>query len=453
MRQRTGVVASVVVGLLALPLVSCGAAALRAAEQGDNAKLRAEIARKHQRGTLTNDEARDIARAVAEREISDAKDDATALARLRETRACAGDLDSALASRMRQHDGGGAEAAIARFEEGTLDESSARSFLDDPDDRWRAVGTRTLSRAGDRKRRHDAILDPSPRVRRSAIRAASDAKDEGDIDLLFETARVDPELLLRNEALRATSHIVRALGDEARPRANELAFRLRDLWSAGDDAMREDVAVAWALSPVFENGGREALRVTLAMGKTPGALSAAGIVYRAVPDDEELVSSAAALVTRTINDGTSRDRLFALAVARPEGSELAALRRAAKDDEREIRIPALARLLDVKADHDAAIRDLEAIAGYGSKGYKGKVDDERALEHAVRARQALALAGDMRIQAWIEEDLTAQDPRRRAWAGAALTTLGRSARAAPLLADTDARVRTRTACTILVASK
>src|SRR5690606_21134297 len=143
-----------------------GSSALRAAEQGDSAKLRAEIAQKHDKGKLSNDEAADLARAVAEREITTAKDESTALARLRETRACASELDDALESRMKKRDGAGAEAALSRLEDGKLSDGDARAWLDDPDDRWRAVAARTLHRRDDRARRQAGILDPSPRVRR-----------------------------------------------------------------------------------------------------------------------------------------------------------------------------------------------------------------------------------------------------------------------------------------------
>ena len=52
---------------------------------------------------------------------------------------------------MKKHDGAGAEAALTRLEDGKLGDGSARDFLDDADDRWRAVGTRTLHRDDDRK--------------------------------------------------------------------------------------------------------------------------------------------------------------------------------------------------------------------------------------------------------------------------------------------------------------
>jgi hypothetical protein len=437
---------------LSLFLFSCGSSAYRAAEQGDSARLKAEIADKHERGKLSNGEAASLARAVASREVTIAKDDASATSRIRESRACAAELDDALEERMKKHDGAGAEAALARLEDGKLGESDARDFLSDGDDRWRAVGTRTLHRDDDRQRRQAAMLDPSPRVRRSAIRASGMAKDLADLDVLFETARVDPELLLRNEALRAMSQILRTDGGKAR--ATEHANRLRDLWTSGDDAIREDVAVAWALSPVFEGGGREALRVEIANGKGPGAIAAAGVVLR-TSKDSELTSSASALLARTIGEGSRRDRLHAIAVSRPEGAELEAMRKASKEEDLDVRVPALARLLDSKGDHDSAMKELESIAGQGVK--KGQAaaptQDGHLLEAASRARLALAYAGDLRIQAWIEQDLMASEPQRRLGAASALAALGRPARAVMLLADPDVTVRTRAACTMLVASR
>lgn len=448
---------AIVAGGLSLSATGCGNAALHAAETGDNAKLRAEISEKHQRGKLTNDEAADLARAVAEREISTAKDEKTALARLRETRACASELDGALEARMKTRDGAGAEAALSRLEDGKLSDGDARSWLDDADDRWRAVGTRTLHRDDDRKRRQAAILDPSPRVRRGAIRASAEAKDGADLDLLFETARVDPELILRNEALRAMSAIVRGLGDAAKPRAADLAVRLRDLWTAGDDAIKEDVAVAWGLSPVFENGGREALRVAIAEGKGPGAIAASGVVVRNAPKDAELVTSATALLARTITDGSRRDRLHALAIAPNPSTHpaiLDALRKASQEEDREVKVPALARLLDVKTDRDAARKELVTIAGYGvSKSSIGSNDDPRQLDLAAHARHVLASAGELRVQAWIEQDLSSPEPQRKTSAASALAALGRSARAALLLTDPDPSVRTRAACTMMIASR
>jgi len=434
-------------------LFACGNPAYRAAERGEYARLKTEIAAKHGQGKLSNDEAASLAKAVAARELAAAKTEQEASARVREIRGCAVELDDALEDRMAKHDGAGAEAALALAEAGKLSDGSARDHLSDPDDRWRAVGVRTLYETKDGKRRREALLDPSPHVRRSAMRASARAQDPADLDLLVESARVDPELLLRNEAIRAASAVLR--GESARARAGEHAMRLRDLWTSGDDAIREDVAVAWALAPVFENGGREALRVQIAGGKGPGAIAAAGVVLRTAAKDAELAASASALLTRTIAEGSRRDRLHAIAVARLSGTELDALRGAAKDEDLDVKVPALARLLDSKQDSAAATRELEGIAGHGIRRAPSDATtaDERLVAHAARARLALAHAGDLRIQAWIEADLTAEDPFRRLGAASALAALGRPARAAPLLADPDASVRTRAACTMLVAAR
>lgn len=435
-----------------LPALGCGGAALRAAEHGNHAELRAEIAPKHARGKLSLSEASDLAHAVAEREITTAKDEPTALVRLHETRGCARELDDALETRMRTRDGAGAEAALSRLEDGKLSDGDARDWLDDPDDRWRAVATRTLHRSADRKKRQAAILDPSPRIRRSAIRAAADAHDGADLDLLFETARIDPDLLLRNEALRSTSAIVRELGTTARARAAELAVKLRDLWTAGDDALKEDIAVAWALEPVYANGGREALRVTLADGAGPGAIAAAGAVLRSSRKDAELGTSARGLLARTIGEGSRRDRLHAVVVAAPEGPMLDALRKAAAEEDREIAIAALARLLESEADRDHAKSELLAIAGQDA-ATGASTNGARLETNAVRARHVLAAAGELRVQAWIERDLASTDVQRKTSAAGSLAALGRAGRAAPLLADPDPTIRTRVACTILTAAR
>lgn len=452
MTQRSGARRTTCLLVAGVLLAGCGNAAVRAAEHGDFTNLRAEIANKHTRGELSNGAAAEIARAVAAHELSSARDEGTAIRRLGEVRACAGELDDALGSRMEKHDGAGAVAALARLEDGRMSASDAREYLADGDDRWRAVAYRGLVRPGDREKRAAGILDPSPRVRRSAIRAAAQAKDVADLDVLFETARVDPEPLLRNEALRAMSAIVREPGDAAKGRVVELVGRLRDLWTSGDEGIREDVATAWALPPLFDNGGRQALKVVIATERGSGAIAAAGVVLRTASGDAELAPTASAVVARTIREGSRRDRLHAIAIAPVNALSLDALRGAAREDDLDVRVAVLGRLLESNADRAGATRELERVAGYGVT-MRHADEEERYAEFAVRARQALAAAGDVRIQAWIERDLSAPDPRRRLAAAAALSSLGRAARGAPLLADPDASVRTRAACTLLMAAR
>ena len=145
--------------------------------------------------------------------------------------------------------------------------------------------------------------------------------------------------------------------------------------------------------------------------------------------------------------GSHATRLQALAQAPVDRSNLlAAIRKAAVDEDLEVRVGALSRLASTPGDRSPseeasnAVRSLEELAQPGSIV-------------AQRARFALALAGDRRVQAWIEGDLSAPAPEDRLGAATALAALGVPARAAPLLADADPSVRTRSACTIVMAGR
>ena len=414
--------------------------AMRAAENGDRPALKREIGAREKTGSLSNDDAAKLARAVASREIASApKDQATA--RVREVRACAPELDSALASRMKTHDAAGAEAALARIEARNLSDGALRDEIADPDDAWRAAGARGLTREADRASRARLLVDPAPAVRRAAMHAAIAANDATELDAIGEAARLDPDPMVRSEAVRAIAQIGGA----------SAVARLRDLWANADDPIREDIAIAWSSPAVRSAGGRDALRVLLAAEHGPGAIDGAAAALRGDVRDGEIDASATALLARTIQAGSPRDRLHAIAVA-PSGKSLtgdilSALRSASKDADSAVRVGALARLVESAPDAKAAIAALEGIAGQPSTG---QASSDAASS---RAKLALASAGDTRIQAWIEADLTAASPEARLSAASALAALGRVGRAAPLLADDDASVRTRAACTILLGAR
>ena len=201
---------------------------------------------------------------------------------------------------------------------------------------------------------------------------------------------------------------------------------------------------------MLENGGREELRLLFASGEGPGAISAAAAVLRERVRDPDLVAAARTELVRSIASGARRGRLHAIAVAPiaaddAAGPILDALQQASKDDDAEIRVSALGRLAarDVPPEKRADVTArLEAIAG--------QKDDP---ELASRARELLAGAGDVRVQAWLEEDLRAGDPSVRLSAVGALAQLRRASRAAPILADPDASARTRGACALLLAAR
>ncbi len=404
---------------------------VRAAEGGDNKTLRTEIDARHKLGTLTNDEAAILAHAVADREIKTTKGD-DAAKRVREVRGCAAELDDTLADRMKTHDDAGAEAAMARLDLGKLDASDVRPYVADKNDVWRAVGVRGLTRENDHAARVRAMTDPSPRVRRSAMRASATAHEVSELDALAEAARIDPEPMVRSDAVRALG----AIGGD------KVASILGDLWVNSDDGVREDIAIAWASPETYGHGGREALRVLIASKTGPGVISGASAVARSAPKDRELHDSAVGLLVRSIATAPRRDRLHAIAVA-PLGDAdvLTAMRKAAHEDDIETKVSAFARLLESPSDRAEAVKELETIAGqnYGAL--------------SSRARFALAIAGDLRIQAWIEADLLATDAQTRLSAVGSLAALGRSARGAMLLADPDPSVRASAACTLLSAPR
>jgi hypothetical protein len=422
--------------------------ALHAAERGDLPVLRAEIAAGERAAKLSLADTAELAEAVAFRDVTQAnrKD---AVTRVRDVRACALELDDALAFEMKTMDAAGAEAAMARLDSGELSVGDVRSFAGSSNDDWRAVGVRGLTRARDSEARRRALVDPAPAVRRAALRAMHAANDPSDLAVVFEAARVDPDPMVRTDAVRLMALFGR--------RGEDVARKLSDLYPTADDAIREDIGAAWAAPGVFEHGGREALRVLLASEEGPGAISAAAAVLRETGIvDPEIVAAARTGLVRVMASGPRRNRLHAIAVApmgrrpgEPGASATAgiveALESAAKDDDLDVRISALGRLTSSDApaaDRADAVTRLEAIAG--------RKDDPRL---ASRARQLLASAGDVRVQAWIEEDLASDDGSRRLAAAGALVALGRASRGAPVLADPDPSVRTRGACTLLLAAR
>jgi HEAT repeat protein len=421
-------------------LAGCATAATTAARRGDTEGLRSAIAERHKAGAIDDAEAAEIARLVATHEIEGAKNPKDATERIRDVRACAKELEDTLESRAKTHDEAGAEAALALLDIGAFDLGDARELAGDPMDAWRAVGARGLVRPEDKAARTKAMLDPAPRVRRSAIRAAGVAKDPTDLDALFDAARRDPELMARNDAVRAIANVAT---DAEAPLA---VTRLRDLFGAADDGLKEDIASAWGMPVLARAGGGEALRVLVASAHGPGAISGAGAILRAPAGtfDADTRASAVGLVVRTMDTGSRRDAMFAMAIApTSEPSVLEGLRRMSEPThDLDMRFVALARLTDSPPDRNAAVTALESFGSPKSEN----------VRLASRARAALAAAGDLRVQAWIEQDLLSEDAQTRSMAGAALATLGRPARGAPLLVDKDVTVRMRAACTLLSAN-
>jgi hypothetical protein len=115
---------------------------------------------------------------------------------------------------------------------------------------------------------------------------------------------------------------------------------------------------------------------------------------------------------------------------------LAELRRAAEGRDRSIAVIALARLIEVGSEREAALGKLRQFAS-GS--------DHVALV----ARVALAAAGDRTVVERLRAGLSSARARERKLAAVSLYWLGDTASAAVALADDDPGVRTHVACSIL----
>ena len=427
MRARTS---AAFVVLLLLTAGCASTPGLDAAERGDFAELKSDIAPRYGSGKLTNDDAAKLARAVATHEVANAKGD-DGRARVRELAACAHELDDAFSDRMKTKDDAGAEAALARIDAGNLDPDDVRDAISDRSDAWRAVGVRSLVEEDDVKARQKAFVDPSPVVRRAAFRAAAEAKDPRDVNALAEAARLDPDGLARTDA-------VRAMGATGGKHVVDL---LRDVWTHGDAPLRDDIALAYSADASWQAGGREELRLLIAAEKGADVLAAAAAVAREHPDDAEMRASSLALLARAIDRGTQKERLEALAITPLAPELLDSILKASRDDgDAHVRVSALGRLTENPSTRDGAMHSLEAFAAQHD-------------ENASRAKLILAEQGDVRIQAWIEGDLRSPQARDRISAATSLAALGRSARGALLLADPDPEVRTRVSCTLLAAAR
>jgi HEAT repeat protein len=419
--------------LAVLFATACAASpAERAIDRGNLTALRDVIGASERAGRLSNGDAAQLAKATADRELRTAFG-AGAVDRVRDARPCARELDGALSERMRTHDAAGAQAALARIDGGGLSMSDARAFAKDPDPDWQAVGARSLGRREDHDARMRALVAPQPQVRREAARAARDAKDPDDMEALLEAARLDPEPIVRTTAVRAIAAL------PATPNTGHVVDALRDLWQSGDDGLREDIALAWAGPVLWSGGGRDALRTVIAAEHGPAAIEGAAAVLRHRAADVEIAQDQEAVghLARAIESGSPASRLQALAQAPLDREELlAVVRKTTEDGDLHVRVAALARLAE-KGDA-RAVESLEALAAPGSPVGE-------------RARFALAVSRDRRVQAWIEQDLGADRVEQRLAAATTLAVMGVAARGAPLLADADAGVRVRAACTMMMA--
>lgn len=422
--------------------------------------LRAEIAKDHAKGAISNDEARDIAKAVLDRHVSRLAGEAKE-ANVPELRACARDVATALETRSEKRDTTGAAIAKLLVEEGVFSPNDTKRFRDDPDPAYRSLSARRLTGDDDAEARKLSLVAREVLTRQMAALASGDGATLGELDALFETARLDPDVEVRHLALRAAVEAVARQkknvleGLTSAPDEDErLALaaarigldRLRDAWTTQSKDLRDDVASGFATSPFYELGGRDALRARLGEGGPDRLVLVSAILRmgssRREAEDAFLRENAARVAVSALRDGSTLERSFAVLLVRPEGEGLEALQKASKDADRDVALSAMGKLLYVPKEADRARVELVRVAG-----------DKDDLLHAPRARGLLAGAHYLPVQRWLEEQAARKELGLRLRAAAGLAALGRVARAAPLLADDDARVRTRAACLILAVTR
>ncbi|MGK3968718.1 hypothetical protein WMF38_38055 [Sorangium sp. So ce118] len=433
---------SILAGLLSLAAVAgCArSASVRAAEAGRFDELRRTLDHELRRGALDSDEARAIARAVAEGEIARATPP-SGVERLRELRTCARPLEDALTDRAEGSDGMATAAAMILLETGLTEPAGVKRYATDAaagrnpakDAALRALQTRALVTAEDGALRRARMLDGDQEVRASALRAASAAADPNDRGALLEAARLDPYPLARTLAIRAAG----ALG------GREIVLALRDTWVLSDEPGREAIAEAWAAPRAIDAGGRAQLLWAISTQRGAPAIAAARALVRAGGDG---AGEAVAVLINVLRTSQSRDRIYAiLSVPIEDAAARAALLEAQGDADDAVAFAAHARYVDAPPRVVAA-RERAAAVAWLMRLASG------TSTRAVLARGVLARAGVRAAVPLLERDLRSQEIPVREAAGTGLVELGELPRAALLLADAEPQVRTSVACAILGAS-
>jgi hypothetical protein len=411
--------------VLAASLSGCASpGVVQTALHGDLATLKRRIAESQRTGDLDKSTVEELAAAVAAREVRSAKG-TEAVQRIRSVRYCALPLMPVLRDRAERSDDAGAEATLVLVELGKLSrEPLLERYSEASGGAWRAVAARSAVGKQNGPVRRRLIRDPDERARRAALNAAIESRDAADLEELLETARLDPDPLSRSLATRAAGAIG---GDRA-------VIALGDHWARADEVTRITIVEAWSMPAALRSGGDRKLVWAAETTRGLPALAAAQALVRLGGSTAPLGT---ALLARAINEGSAPERRLAIAVAPLADTDVRkSIQKASRSDDREVRVMALARLLDDPGTRSSAIMQLRDVA-------KGKDSP------AVQARAALATAGDSSVSRQLIAQLGAPEAELRSQAALGLLSLGDYAHAASGLADDDPEVRTRVACSTL----
>lgn len=410
---------------MALGSMACSSsAAVKAAERGDYTALRQILADDMKNGRLDGGEARAVAEAVVQREVSSSKG-ADGVARVRELRPCAAQTEEILEDRVKQRDEAAPVAAMLLLDDHLVSADKWSEQADSPDPGWRAVGARSLVDVSHGARRRELISDLFVDVRRAAIRASYDASDSADQGTLLEVVRVDPDQEARVLAARG----VGAIGGEGGVRA------LKDRWFDNNESVRLAIVRAWGDPSSYGAGGNDQLFWVAESDKGAASLVAATRLLRQPPGHDAYIGRAAML--RALSEGPASVRQMAINLADlQDEAQRQEIVKASESEEGPVRVAALVRLTEVPEQRARALEALGTIAA-----------TEGPQRNA--ARSGLARARDRRVVQLLTEDTRAAEPGVRAWAAAELASMKEFPPAAQPLADEDPSVRTRVACSIL----
>lgn len=421
----------------AFAFAACAPSSLRTlAANGDTPRLRSALEAHHAHGTLTNEEAREIARGVLERDLAHVGP-AGAATFFTAADACVPLLQRGLVQRTELSDDVASAAWLALAEHHLL--STAEELKNRAPDETvrRAIAARALLGDANAAKRREALRDASRLVREGGLAAVEEGDDRSDVGALLEMVRLDPEIPLRMRALHVARTLVRkwAAADVAR-----FVEELNDA-AAATRALDDSLVRTWAMTPFYENGGRAHLVRAVGSGSPLSFRAALAVVDappRSSPEDTGLTESAHSVFVARLRSGSLEEKVDAVRSAPLTESVVSELGLLKTVPEPTFHAVLMARLVAVPEFEAESLSELLRISS-----------DFSHPEAKAIATFALADRGDKRVQFYIEQDLKAALPGRKIAAARALSLSGNGARAAILLVDQDAAVRDAVACTLL----
>jgi HEAT repeat protein len=461
--MRHLVVATIFAAIAALNL-GCGSAVLSAADSGDLASFRTELAARVKAGDVDVGEAQDIARTLTKREILTAQGQ-NGIRTIEAVSACWQHFDGALDDRSDTDDEVAAHATLVRQDAGKVAPMRFLDRLASEDDHWRAVAARSLIHPEPRpgpgsseelvtaaRWRRKLMADRASIVRLSALRSAIEAADRGDVDDVLAAARLDPDRDVRYVAMEAAGQIG----------TREAVLGLKDVWNDTDEDGKLAIVHAWAAAwrrPYHQGdeiecgnvaGSIDSMhpsceawfqlqRVSDEGAGMPALLASLELIHDVSPAEAKTTEgNAASVVERLIDKAAPRVRVEAIGSAPIAWAHLLeAIVEASKDNEDLVVVAASARMVELGGkDREEGLKKLRKLVTR-----KGQVGDAAAL--------ALAEAGDPTAVKRLEAMGKSASREQRIKVAAAFAALGDATRALAFLGDLSTEVRTATTCAIL----